>query len=172
VGSEARTGRSRAELVSGVERIGKLADDPDRLAVADATVSGWSVGQHVKHLWLVEDRILGWIDQALGDPAGSPPGGSPSPTGGAVLVSGWIPRGRAKAPAMTEPGPTEAADIAGRCEALLDVLAGLEPRLREIHRSECTLEHPLLGHFTPAQWMRFLDIHHRHHEKIIRDIAE
>ncbi len=170
-GAEARTRRSHSRLVSGVERSRELSSNPARLAVSDPAVSGWSVGQHVEHLWLAADGILGWVKRALDDPAASPPGGTPSPTGSMVLVSGWIPRGKAKAPEMTVPGPTEADDITARLVTLIDFMTGLEPRLEEIHRSRCTREHPILGHFTPAQWVRFLDIHQRHHEKIIRDIA-
>ena len=32
--------------------------------------------------------------------------------------------------------------------------------------------HPALGSFTPAQWLRFIDIHTHHHFKIIRDIKK
>ena len=139
------------------------------LRLEDPAVSEWSVGLHVEHLWKAEHGILGWIERALDDPEAFPAGGGPSRTGMAVLVSGWIPRGRAKAPERSLPD-TVGDDLADRLDTLADSLETLHPRLTELHACPSTYEHPLLGHFTPAQWLRFLDVHHRHHEKIIRDI--
>ena len=33
-------------------------------------------------------------------------------------------------------------------------------------------KHPYFGALDIAEWMRFMDVHHRHHLKIIRDIRK
>ncbi|MDX1396692.1 MAG: DinB family protein [Gemmatimonadota bacterium] len=147
-----------------------LADDPGSLATTAPDVSGWSVGRHIEHLRLAAAGIVRWIESTLDDPAGSPPSGSPSRTGRMVLLTGYIPRGRAKAPEPSVPGEEIPADLAARLDQLMEAVDRLEERLDEVHASESTFEHPILGHFTPRQWLRFLDVHHRHHEKIVSDI--
>ena len=125
---------------------------------------------HVAHLWRVDSGILGWIEAAL-DGDGSPPGGTPTATGRAVLVSGWIPRGRANAPEISLPEAADVEDLSERLSGLRGLAERIEPRLSEIHAIRATRDHPILGHFTPSQWLRFLEIHHRHHDKIVRDIG-
>jgi hypothetical protein len=158
-------------LIAGVERCRALADDEARLLASDDGVSAWTVGLHVQHLWRSDSGILGWIQTRLDDPAPAVGAGGPTRTGRAVLVSGWIPRGRAKAPERSEPGTLDIDGLPDRLAELRALADALEPRLRDIHACSATMEHPILGHFTPAQWLRFLDIHHRHHDKIIRDIG-
>ena len=169
--TEGRTRLSHRGLVAGIERSLELAGDPERLRARDPEVSDWSVGIHLEHLLLAESGILRWIDATLADPEGSPSGGRPSRRGTMVLVSGWIPRGRAKAPERTVPPAEIGEDLAERLTAHRTAAVGLEPRLTDIHGGTSTREHPILGHYTASQWLRFLDIHHRHHEKIIRDIG-
>jgi len=166
-----RTVRSHARLLAGIDRCLGLAADPARLDATNPTVSGWSVGLHVEHLLLAAEGILPWIHEALANPEACPAAGKPSPTGSMVLVSGWIPRGRASAPERTVPRTLAVDDLARRLEELRASVERLGAKLPEVHAVASTLEHPLLGHYTPSQWLRFLDVHHRHHEKIMRDIG-
>ncbi len=170
MGSLARTVRSHEQLIAGIERCRELAADETRLLASNDAVSGWSVGLHVEHLWRSDSGLLGWIQKRLDDPAATSDGG-PTRTGRAVLVSGWIPRGRAKAPERTLPETLDIESLPERLVELHGLAEALGPRLPNLHESRATMEHPILGHFTPAQWLRFLDVHHRHHEKIIRDIG-
>ncbi|MDH3733278.1 MAG: DinB family protein [Gemmatimonadota bacterium] len=170
IGTEGRTRRSHTGLIAGIERARALSTDREALATDDPSVSGWSVGLHLEHLWKAERGILGWVESALDEPGAFPSSGEPSKTGSIVLISGWIPRGRAKAPERSLPDPEVGYDLSERLAELRVQTDRLEPRLAELHACGSTFEHPLLGHFTPAQWLRFLDVHHRHHEKIIRDI--
>jgi hypothetical protein len=32
------------------------------------------------------------------------------------------------------------------------------------------MRHPYFGGLTPAEWLRFIPVHHHHHLKIVRDI--
>lgn len=170
IGTEATTRRSHRGLEAGISRCAALADDAEVLETRKPSVSGWSVGEHVDHLVLAEQALLEWVEGAIDDPASRSTGGAPNRTGRLVLVSGWIPRGRAKAPGPTVPDTPDLSLLPGRLADLARLSGRLEPRLSEVHASRTTFEHPILGHFTPAQWLRFLDVHHRHHEKIIRDI--
>lgn len=170
IGGESTTRRSHAGLAAGISRCAALADDEEVLAARNPSVSGWSVGEHVDHLVLAERALLEWIERVIDDPSRSSPAGTPTRTGRLVLVSGWIPRGRAKAPGPTVPDSPDISLLPGRLSDLARLSERLEPRLSDVHTSRTTTEHPILGHFTPAQWLRFLDVHHRHHEKIIRDI--
>jgi len=165
------TRRSFGSLEAGVERCARLAADEVAVAARDPSVSGWSVAEHLDHLILAEDGILRWIRTAIDDPAAFPGEGAPNRVGRLVLFTGRIPRGRAKAPAPTVPESPDPERLVGRLSELDALLASVAPRLVEVHASRSTFGHPILGHFTPAQWLRFLDVHHRHHEKIIRDIG-
>ena len=51
-----------------------------------------------------------------------------------------------------------------------DLAERLISRMGEIDACLHTHPHHVLGHFTPAEWLRFLHLHHRHHDAIIRDI--
>jgi hypothetical protein len=151
----------------------RLAEQPETCEARVPEVSGWSVGEQLEHLLLADRRMLDGIERVLqasadGDPP--PARGRPTLVGSVILWTGLIPRGRAKAPESTEPGGMTAPDLAvGFAEARVGVEA-LQSRLSELGRIASTRAHPILGHFTPTQWLRFSGVHHRHHRKIIRDI--
>lgn len=64
----------------------------------------------------------------------------------------------------------ELEGMAAGFSALSEGFERLAPHLGELEKSRTTSRHPLLGNFTAVRWLRFLSIHHRHHEKIMRDI--
>ncbi len=165
-----RTSRSYEGLVRGIERCLELAGDRERLARRDDGVSAWDVGQQVEHLARADSGIVKWVLATIDEPGRGQRTGRPSGAGRAVLATGWIPRGRGRAPEGTVPGGLSEADLLGRLEAVRATCEELRPRLRALQRSRRTREHPVLGHFTPAEWLRFLHVHHRHHDKIIRKI--
>ncbi len=96
----------------------------------------------------------------------------PSLVGHVILLTGRIPRGRAKAPDFVEPqGLERQAIVAGLGETRGRLIA-LDGRLEELRRLEATIAHPILGGFTAARWLRFAHIHHLHHGRIIDDILD
>jgi hypothetical protein len=133
------------------------------------------VGEQLEHLLLADRKILGGIEGVLAASAQgtAPPGeGGPTPIGRLILWSGTVPRGRAKAPEYTSPAGMAAADL---LRGLAEVRAGVEAlgtRLGEIGQAPSTRAHPILGHLTATQWLRFTGVHHRHHGKIVRDILK
>lgn len=168
-----------------------LAEDARACAVRAPSVSGWSVAEHLEHLLRADRWIVGWIESAVAEGASEPGrersggdasesvgtkpegvelGGKPSAAGYAVLSTGFIPRGRGRAPRLSRPSGLSTAEIRAGLREVLTRVDTLEPRLGEIDAVALTLPHPMLGRFTPARWLRFADIHHAHHAKIIRDI--
>ena len=115
--------------------------------------------------------MLDWVTEALALPNPDAREHAPNEIGVALLARGSIPRGRGPAPDFTLPERLEPAPLRTGLEELRELAAGLEPRLAELDGSPHTLPHHVLGHFTPAEWLRFLHLHHRHHEAIIRDIV-
>ena len=154
----------------GIQRCLERAADVDRLAVCAPGVSEWSVQDHLEHLLFSDRKVLDWVVEALAAPNPGMREQFPREIGVALLARGSIPRGRGPAPDFTLPDGLPAADVREGFEALRALAAGLEPQLAELDACRHTLPHQVLGHFTPSEWLRFLRLHHCHHEAIIRDI--
>jgi len=129
-------------------------------------VSAWSVYKHVEHVLLTNSSILSAIER------GDAPLKIEKRTfiGYVVLLLGYIPRGRAKAPKEVEPLGKSKSDLQefnqeliGRLESLLNAPLN-EP-------NKVIANHPYFGGLSKKQWIRFLVIHSRHHLKIIEKIA-
>ena len=150
--------------------IARLRDDSEPSAYAPG-VSAWSVRDHIEHLYRSDRRVLDWVTEALTLPNPDAREHAPNDIGVALLERGSIPRGRGPAPDFTLPKGLDPTPLRTGLEELRELAAGLVPRLAELEGSLHTLPHHVLGHFTPAEWLRFLHLHHRHHEAIIRDIV-
>jgi uncharacterized damage-inducible protein DinB len=157
-----------------VESCIRLAERGELCDVRAAGVSAWSVGEQLEHLLLADRSILGAIEQLEDDNAAGgesdSSGGSPTWIGRFILWSGVVPRGRGRAPDSTTPTGMPIEELAAGLAALQDELETLRPQLDELEPIRATRAHPLLGNFTPKQWVRFASVHHMHHRKIIRDI--
>lgn len=121
---------------------------------------------------LSDGRILDSLQRlrAEGEAGEAPEAGGPSLGGWFVLLSGFIPRGRARAPEPVVPNGLEPEALSAglrRNRARVEAL-GSELALMEKVRN--TSRHPILGRFTPRRWIRFAGVHQHHHEKIVRDI--
>ncbi len=155
---------------AGIRRCLERADDVDRLAVSAPEVSAWSVQDHLEHLLFSDRSVLGWVLKTLARPNPETREQFPHEIGVSLLARGSIPRGRGPAPDFTLPNGLAPADVRAGFEALRALAAGLRTQLAELDTCRRTLPHHVLGHFTPAEWLRFLHLHHRHHDAIIRDI--
>jgi hypothetical protein len=133
------------------------AENDERLFYRAEKVSTWSVAEQLEHIARATQLMAGAIEKALQpETAGS---GRPSLVGRAVLFTGWIPRGVGKVPASTEPE-----------SASKEQLGSLLADLPEIDGAPGRVNHFAFGDLTPRQWLSVIDIHTRHHLKIIRDI--
>lgn len=141
----------------------------ESLGLTRPRVSSWSVAQHLEHLALSNQLMLDLIDEILAGEATIGPQG-PSLIGRLVLFTGWIPRGKGKAPQAALPrGVSESRLLeliidAGR---RIDRLGG---RLDEIEHATGRRPHFAFGGLTAGQWLRVIEVHNRHHLEIIDDI--
>ncbi len=138
-------------------------------------VSLWSVGEQLEHLLLADRAVLDVIDRLCDvteDADEEATKGRPALMGWVVLTTGFIPRGKAKAPDSTSPAGMSPEELLSGFVEVRDRVHALAPRLGEIQGVPYTHGHALLGHFTPSNWVRFCRVHHDHHAKIMRDILE
>jgi uncharacterized damage-inducible protein DinB len=153
-----------------------FAERPEVCEARTPEVSAWSVGEQLEHLVLADRGILQAVQELTepganhGDAAAT---GGPTIIGRVILWTGFIPRGRGKAPDFAKPSGMSSADLAAELGEIRSDVEALGSRLGEIERIPAVRTHPVgLGSFTPAQWMRFAFVHHVHHAKIIRDILK
>lgn len=165
-------GASHAGLLAGIDRWLALTRDPASLERRDTAVSGWSVAQHAEHLLRSDEGVLSWIARTLEEESPAERDREPIALGVRILEEGVIPRGRGPAPEATLPRGIAASALTSRLEATRGLAVELGERLDEIAAHRATLAHHVLGPFTPAEWLRFLHIHHDHHDAILRDILD
>jgi hypothetical protein len=163
---------SHADLLAEIDSALEHAGDDNRCARRHEPVSGWSVQQQLEHVLLVDRTILTWLHAVAKGTMGTDGPGTPTFPGRLVMRTGFIPRGRGRAPDYTLPEGMDLPaihsgliEMKGEAEALADALDTLAT-------DRTTRRHPMLGHYTPAQWLRFAHVHHRHHDRIIRDILK
>lgn len=150
-----------------LETLSSLGQDGEILALRASRVSGWSIGEQIEHLRRAGRTI---IDAVASLPEDAPRQGSPTLAGRLVLLLGWIPRGKGKAPSATQPLDFTSEGLADGIEAVRRGFADLGPELDRIAGSSGTIRHPALGYFSPSQMLEFAAIHHHHHMKIIDEI--
>ena len=137
----------------------------DLFRTRNNSVSKWSIGEHYDHVMKGEHSVL---TSLLG---AKPIQAKPiSLTGRVVLLVGWLPRGKGKAPAHTAPMISDAADLLARARELSQMLAQLATEPAILQMNEVVSVHPSFGGLNPGQWIRLLEIHRKHHEKICREI--
>ncbi len=155
-------GKQVAELI-------ELAAQHPLHAAEAARVSRWAVGKQLEHLLLSDRLILDRFDRLTDGREGPAPGGL-TILGRVILRAGFIPRGRGKAPKAVKPAGRDAADIEAGLRRLAERLDDLTEQLPLLEEADWRLPHPYFGALNIGEWMRFMDVHHRHHLKIVRDI--
>lgn len=165
--------RDLARLIDRFAEVEHVVRWPDeRLYLRLEHVSAWSPAQHVDHVVRALGIILDAVDRLRdGTSTDIELGGVPNLAGFAVLTTGWIPRGRGDAPpaALPEPSPVRhrlresVYEVAQRTRRL-------EPHAAGLRATVGTLPHPVLGPMRAAHWLRFADVHTRHHLAIVADL--
>jgi hypothetical protein len=153
-----------ARVVGALERLDEWIDRPD-LALRRETISAWSLGEQIDHVLKVAATMLGRLAED-----GKEPKTPISLDGRAVLLLGWIPRGVGKAPEATRGMLVPAAELRAALAQVRELAARLDADDARLTHRRRTVRHPRFGGLTPAQALRFLEIHTRHHLKILRDI--
>ena len=131
--------------------------------VLNPAVSGSDVGWHIEHSLLTINAIIGALLKS--DPKTYKPRFKWSKI--FILTTGFIPRGRGKAPKVVEPGVYNEHTLP---EHLNSTMANLK-HLIDMDASRY-FDHPYFGNLQVADTNRFLEIHTSHHLKIIRDIVK
>jgi len=134
--------------------------------------SAWSVQQQLEHLLRVDRHILTWLHAVAKGMMASDGSRGPTLRGHLVIRTGFIPRGKARAPDVAKPDGLELPAIQSGFAEVRDEATALADLLATIAADPCTRKHYVLGYFTPPQWLRFAHVHHHHHDKIIRDILK
>lgn len=156
-------------ILAQTEQLRDLARQPETTRQTAVEVSSWSVGQQLEHLALSDFAVLDGIE-ALLDGRLESAGGRPTWSGRFVLATGWIPRGKGRAPEKTVPDNVEPGVVERQLEEVLRRFGDLRRHAPTLSVSHATYRHPLLGSLRTAQWLDFTRIHHDHHAKVIADI--
>ncbi len=130
-------------------------------ATINSRVSQVSAGWHLSHCMLTLTRIIETI--AASDPAGYKRIFSFSRL--IVFTSNNIPRGKGRAPKTVLPTDISEAALQNQLQELGKLVAkldGLNPNQY--------FAHPYFGDLKLKQATRFMEIHTRHHLKIVREI--
>ncbi|MEM7163816.1 MAG: DinB family protein [Planctomycetota bacterium] len=148
-----------------------VAEHAQGAAVVRPEVSAWSVAQHVDHIATATLLNLRAVAKLHQDPAVGNNEPSIKAVGWAVLVSGRIPSG-ASAPDSVLPQPAPAAtDLTDTLASCEELIATLRPHTSQLDTIKRRIPHPILGGFTPRQWLRFALIHSHHHTQITQRIS-
>jgi hypothetical protein len=158
------TPKTAARIRSQIETMRAIVRSPD-LSARNERVSGWSVAEHVDHMYKVAMSIV----RRLADASAEPLPRGVNFLGRLVLLFGWIPRGRGKSPSRLIGTRADGAEIDAALLRLERELDALPPEGLRTSRGKI-VPHPLFGALTPPQALRFIVVHTRHHLKIIREI--
>lgn len=162
--------KARRGLLQELGTAVAFAENPDLAAVSAPAVSGWSVHQHLEHLWRADAEIVGWLARVRDGTAATDGPGSTIP-GRLVLWLRMIPRGKGRAPQFTKPAGSHLAEVVAGFQSVREDVEILGSALDRLASAPATRRHPLLGCYTAVQWLRFIHIHHVHHRRIIEEIV-
>jgi hypothetical protein len=160
-------------VAGALARIGGLLERPGLLETRAPGVSAWSAGQQFRHaLAALHEGLSAAGALADGHDARIDRSAAPAERLRALLARGRIPRGLGQAPASTLPGerPTR-TEIQAALDEANQRLGALRARAQAVRAAAGTIAHPQLGPLDAALWVRFADIHTRHHLSIVDDIA-
>lgn len=131
--------------------------------ISNPKVSKSTIGWQIDHSL----KVINGITKQLKD---APTDKNPklTPLGRFCLFFKYIPRGKGKAPKQVLPPEIiELKDLKNQLETSKNAL----PQLTNINE-KATFKHPYFGILSKKQTLRFLQVHTKHHLKIIRDILK
>ena len=165
--ASAKIRRLHRRILAQLDEHLAVARDPPELARRAPEVSAWSVAQQLEHLVLSDRTILDGLEKIeRGEIAAR--GGGETLLGRVILLAGRIPRGKGKAPERVLPSGLDGEATAAALETVKRRFESLD--LARLDASAGTFAHPFFGHLTGGRWLRFVDVHHRHHGRIIDEI--
>lgn len=139
-----------------------------KLALHAPQISKWTFGQQLEHLFRSSHYVIDRLQESMTPDHASD---SLGPWGHSLMVAGFIPRGMFPTIPQLVPGAGTMAEIEPLRQSLRERLAAVDWSLVQIKASPGKSKHPRMKWMTSSQWMFFADVHHRHHLRILRDIA-
>ena len=138
----------------------------DKLLHVHTEISGWSVGQHLYHITMANGSIPKLIERLKAGRLGNTED-EPKPEMLELITQGIIPGGR-KAPERAVPPEELTAELLNRdFKRMQKATQRLEPILGELHAIPNRFPHMYFGPMSALQWLRFMEIHTRHHMVIV-----
>ena len=168
--------RTERELVALLKDLRDINDSllplpTDDLVRVDEKLSRWSAARHLQHLALVNDFIFRTIVKISSGDESVVADGRPNRIGKLVLRTGWIPRGRGKAPdSVRPPARIQVDEIRATIAGNLDSFSSLAATVPELSRARGKVDHFVFGPLDARQWLRFAKIHTRHHVAIAKEL--
>lgn len=141
--------------------LGELREASVNPDASKQSISRWSVGMHIHHCCLVILEICNHLKNSV-----PPPPKKWSFLKSFLFLTGFIPRRRGVAPEKTL--PLESL-LPQELYKLLDEAERAIEEIKNIDRQKW-FKHPVFGVITGDEGIKFIEIHNRHHLKIIRDI--
>lgn len=139
------------------------------LSVCTPSISKWSFGQQLEHLYLASHWVLDRLEESL---VGVDTSKRMGIYGYGLMVFGFIPRGVFPTIPPLKPASGTLDHIVPLREALTHRLRNVEWDLDNIKACRGKSLHPKMKYLSASQWLFFADIHHRHHLAIMRDILK
>ncbi len=153
--------KSLAKVNLQIKEIESFLELEDKL---DAEVSNWSIYKQLEHILIVNKNISAAILKGK-EPEERK---ARTPLSYFVLTTGFIPRGKAKAPKIAEPKSLSQSEL----KSLLEEVKNNFSKLDNLNLSLVVANHPYFGGLNSKEWLRFLEVHTNHHLKIVRDIIK
>ena len=133
-------------------------------------ISGWSVGEHLYHITLANGSIPKLIERLKVGRLGNTED-EPKPEMIELITKGIIPGGR-KAPDRVVPPEDLTAELLHRdFTRMRKATQRLEPILEELHTIPHRFPHMFFGPMSAPEWVRFMEIHTRHHMVIVESLV-
>ena len=160
------------DLLALLSEIRGWCQDPVIFSGRSETVSGWSVAQHCEHILKADRLNLRAIEVLLG--GGGEEIGESGPTH-PVFDQGVIPRGVAKAPDYVMPADEpELESVSLLADRVLSGWTETLPRCQSDSenpiRTGRGIAHHAMGILDIPDWIRFANLHTRHHVDIAHEI--
>lgn len=130
----------------------------------------WSVCEVVEHLQRAYLGTAKGFERCLekGAPIATAPSLKQQLQGFAVVNLGYFPAGRAAPKYIVPTGELDLHAVLDAVRRDLERLDAAAVKTREQFGGVKVADHPILGAFSVAQWLKFHLVHTRHHEKQIR----
>lgn len=142
----------------------------EKLFGVQPDISGWSIGEQLYHITLANASIPKLIERMKAGTLGNEED-QPQPERIALIEQGVIPGG-GQAPKRVVPPSDLSIDLLSRdYDRMRKATQRLAPLLDELHAIPRRFPHMFFGPLSAVEWVRFMEIHTRHHMRIIEKIV-